>query len=485
MKDDKGDRLVEQACACLILGHPAGALARCQVADRVGKMAPERLRHIKCIASAYLSGEVVSDRVLQDAEAIARSLSGGQGLAELAVLHLRRGDEAAALRLIDMTIAIATRQHGVLVATQPTSVLELATFAADRPGSSRRLLDLVNIALGHRAVFTSLDDVQRLANLLKVADPPYTLWADWCEVFVNHIRFATHRPRWFAEELQDEGSVQWALEQDEESESVLRGVLQDGPPGLRDLCGAMAVALDADGLADVLPNLFPQGGAVPTTAPAAAMEWCHCDSLRFRFFWHDMVTPEEQAFLLNGEWAFFRTPSTDYSMALAQWWRILESVLKRGICAELAGLFQQHPEWLQEDQANLSPAKQKEEELFLKKLTDPTKASRLTLGDLLLILKKCSASREELRATGSRLRLEASRHLGNFEPQLNPLLEKSWLYPTCLTEANIAWYRNRASHQGSIDLGDALAGRAIAKGALNRFFLPGLRQYGLVPRLFM
>jgi hypothetical protein len=51
----------------------------------------------------------------------------------------------------------------------------------------------------------------------------------------------------------------------------------------------------------------------------------------YRYVWYDIITASEQDLVRNGDWAMFGTPTDDFSMALAQWWRALESVLKRSV----------------------------------------------------------------------------------------------------------------------------------------------------------
>src|SRR5262249_58602029 len=124
-------------------------------------------------------------------------------------------------------------------------------------------------------------------------------------------------------------------------EAVLRDVLETGPRGLRELLGGIAVHLNAAPLAQLLRDRFSDSGSLSSReSPLDPLWWC-VDCLRFRYFWHDLISDQEKSMLLNGDWAMFNTPTADYSMALAQWWRVLESILKRGVVRELSQLFQQ------------------------------------------------------------------------------------------------------------------------------------------------
>jgi hypothetical protein len=194
-----------------------------------------------------------------------------------------------------------------------------------------------------------------------------------------------------------------------------------------------------------------------------------------------MVSASERNLVRNGDWAMFCTPTSDFSMGVAQWWRALESVLKRGIAEPLSKLFTEHPEWVELDRRNLSEKQQERESVFVDKLADPCKAARLTLGDLVLVLQKCVSDDGSKSGTGSRLRTEATRVLGAHRDKLQPLLQSKWLNPVHLTSENVNWFRNRASHDEPLGLVDAGVGRFLAKRVLSVFFQRALDARGFNP----
>jgi hypothetical protein len=173
----------------------------------------------------------------------------------------------------------------------------------------------------------------------------------------------------------------------------------------------------------------------------------------------------------------FGLPTNDFSMALAQWWRALESVLKRSVVDLISSTFAQQPQLADLDRQNLSVKRQKEESVFLDKLAVPDRAGKLTLYDILLVLKKCESTNEH-GFFGSRLRLEAARVLKQYSAQIGPLTKGTWLNPAHLTDENIKWFRNRSSHDALVDLVDAAVGRVLAKRVLNGFFAPVLESWG-------
>jgi hypothetical protein len=169
-------------------------------------------------------------------------------------------------------------------------------------------------------------------------------------------------------------------------------------------------------------------------------------------------------------------------MALAQWWRALESVLKRTVVDLLSSTFAKQPQLASCDRANLSVKRQKEEAVFLEKLAVPNRAAKTTLYDILLILKKCESTNEH-GLVGSRSRHEAAQVLKRHSAQIGPLTKGTWLNPAHLTDENIDWFRNRSAHDASVPLVDAAVGRVLSKRVLNGFFAPVLKSWGFEPTL--
>jgi len=159
-------------------------------------------------------------------------------------------------------------------------------------------------------------------------------------------------------------------------------------------------------------------------------------------------------------------------MSVAQWWRALETLLKTTIAEELSKLFTEHQEWVEWDQCNLSPKEQKRESVFLEKLTDPQKTAHLTLGDLVLILKKCIPDYGTTPKVKSRLRLEAIHFFNTYRGQFRPMVQNEWIFPPHLTNENVNLFRNQASHDGPMDFIDAAVGRLVARRVLDVFSRP-------------
>jgi hypothetical protein len=116
-------------------------------------------------------------------------------------------------------------------------------------------------------------------------------------------------------------------------------------------------------------------------------------------------------------------------------------------------------------------------------LAIPDRAAKMTLYDILLVLKKCEMTSERAVA-GSRLRLEAAQILKAYSAQIGPLTKGSFLHPAHLSDENINWFRNRSAHDTSVAFIDAAIGRVLARRILDGFFTPVLSGWGFRPVLF-
>ena len=473
-------RILQEAKICLEMGYFRGALDRASQLQHLSEFSLSA-RHIAWIARVYLGGDHCA-RALKMRDVIdqLKKLSGGQGLAEYLWL-IKPSNAKNVTAGIQEIFRTADAQHGVFVTWHPSAILCLAELAVDKLADSRSAVLLTNIALGWRSVFVSLADVRRLAKLLIALNAPVCLWADWSNVFVQHMRFATNRAALLRRELQSASDGErWALAEDAASEEVVKSVLAVAPRDSWALLQSLASHLDADGLKEVIRDRF-SASSVQGSRSAEPL-WSEPIALRYRYFWYDMITATEQDLVRNGDWAMFGLPTDDFSMALAQWWRALESVLKRSIIDPLSSSFAQQPQLANWDRENLSPKRQKEEAVFLEKLAVSDRAAKTTLYDILMILKKCESTNEGGIA-GSHLRLEAARILRQYSTQIGPLTKGTWLNPAHLTDENINWFRNRSAHDASVALVDAAIGRVLAKRIPTGFFMPLIKHWGFEAEL--
>ena len=459
----------DKALMCLQFGFFKGAV-------ELGRGWP----HVSWLARCYLGGSHLDKAALMEPfmDTVLKEMGGGQGLPEVALVRSHQGNEAEVRRLLLMIRLTTEKQHGLIVSYHPSAILRLARIVRDDLGDHDSAVLLVNCALGHRGVYVSLDDVAGLADLMVVVGAPLALWADWCAIFCQHLLWANARIGIFQRELGVPEAITWAREQEVRSEGVLGRMLERAPKEVAQILAKVARHLDLASFAKVVLDRF--SGLGTSQPPPSNSAWHEPDTLRRRYFWLDMVAEHEQHLIQNGDWALFNTPTPDHSMALAQWWRILESVLGRGLVDSLVELFGSHPEWLKWDLENLSGRSKKREAIFIR-LADPEGHRRLSLFQLVILLSKCMEADDS--PTGSRLRREASKHFEKYRHQLDALRNQSWLNPVHLTQENIDAFRNKPSHNDSVDILDAAVGRLLARRVLDAFFIQVLRQWGFSPAI--
>jgi hypothetical protein len=466
-----------------MFGYFEGAIDRARRLQKAGSELRSAAMHIDWIARIYRGGAYLPTKKQTTAiMPMLQSLSGGQGISELALLAADIGRFDVAAAGIRSTLEWALKQHGVLVTWHPVAILRLAEIALRQLHDAVSARNLVNCALGFRGVFAVLEDVKRLAGLLVALAAPRVLWAEWGAILLRHMDFATARTQLFENELHDETAVKWALEQDAASEEVVRDAIQHGPAELIPILESLSPHMGKPRFARIVSNRFEAPKPRVAAAPVDA-SWFALDALRLRYFWYDMLNAAEQEFVRNGDWALFCTPTSDFSMGLAQWWRTLESVLKHGIAMKLSTLFSENKEWVEWDKAHLSANQLNRDRSLWLRVADRKKALQLTLGDLVSILEQCTSEDGLTNGTGSKLRLEAARLLERDRERVQPLLQSEWLNPAHLTKDNVNLFRNRASHNVQLPLVDAAVGRCLANRVLNVFFLPVLRSRGFVPVL--
>ena len=354
---------------------------------------------------------------------------------------------------------------------------DICQYQLDRRDDAIRL---VNLALGFRGVYVELADVRRLAFLLHGLEAPISLWADLAAIFARHIAFAITRKGIFTREFAwNPSAIQWAKDEDDCSLKILKDIVQIAPTQFADLfVEACSLYFEGSDMAKVLREHGIVECGLKNWEPTNPI-WWSLECMTYRYFWMSMLAGDEQRILQNGDWALFMGPNPDSSMGTAQWWRCVESVLKRLLIKPLAKRFSENPVWVQSDQANLSEKAKKDESCFFD-VADTKKMGKMTLQPMLMVLEK---SLKGPGKSGSVLRKEACSYVERYREHFEPLVRKNLFNPATLTRKAIEDYRNSAAHDQPLPLVEASMGRAQAKILLNTLHLPNLRQRGFNPTL--
>jgi hypothetical protein len=476
--------LLKHSITFLQSGYFKGAqLLAKEIIDRGTNDQKKRAARILWLSSIYTgdSEEMIELKsTYQSVLDWVKGLGRGQGVAEAAVLLTALNNFSGANELATNLIAMAQRQSGPLVTHHPSAILMLAEICQNQLDRRDDSIRLVNLALGFRGVYAGLADVRRLAFLLNGLQAPISLWADLAAIFARHITFAsTRRIFWERELTWHQEAIEWAANEDNNSLIVLRHIVQIAPSHFKDLF-AEAFSLYSEGsdMAEVLQEQGIVECGLKNWEPTNPM-WWSLECMTYRYPWMNLLAEEEQKIMQNGDWALFMGPNPDFSMGTAQWWRCVESVLKRVLIKPLARRFSENPHWVRSDQQNLTERAKKDESCFFD-VADARKMGKMTLQPMLMVLEKSLAG---LGDSGSLLRREACSHVDQYRRHFEPLVRSFPFNPAPLTRKAIENYRNSAAHDQTLPLVKASMGRAQAKILLDQLHSPVLLQQGFAPTL--
>lgn len=480
----KASELLNNSINFLKFGYFEGAqLLAKELISRGTKQQKEQAARISWFATIYKGdGEEISKSksAYRSASPWLKEQLGGQGVAEAAVLLTALKELSGANKLVDALLKTAKRQNGALVTHHPSAILMLADICQYQLDRRDDTIRLVNLALGFRSVYVELADVRRLAFLLHALEAPISLWADLAAIFARHIQFAIERRSIFGREFAwNQEAVKWAIDEDNNSLKVLKDIVQIAPSHFTDLfVEAWSLYFEGSDIAKVLQEQGIVECGLKNWEPTHPI-WWSLECMTYRYFWMNMLAEEEQRILQNGDWALFMGPNPDSSMGTAQWWRCVESVLKRLLIKPLAKRFSENPVWVQSDHANLSDKAKKAESCFFD-VADAKKMGKMTLQPMLMVLEKSLTGPGKV---GSVLRKEACSYVERYREHLEPLVRTTLFNPATLTRKAIEDYRNRAAHDQPLALIEASMGRAQAKILLDTLHLPDLLQRGFKPTL--
>ena len=403
-------------------------------------------------------------------EAWMKTRRGGEGMVErVFVLHHTQTSHCLE-QAVDALIQTARRQGGRLILYHPGALLRLASDFLRETSDVETAIRLVNLVLGYRSVFVSLQDVRLLGKLLVRVQAPEAVWMRWAWIFVRHIHLASHRARFFQEEFQDSEASEWAHREDHASLDVLREILGAAPASVRGMFLSAwdllaEVPDEGRGIRAILDAHNVPAGCGGGTDMAHPLWWGD-ECLAYRYFWFAGVEPAERNLVQNGEWGLFCGPNADRSMAVGQWWRLVEGILKRTVVGELTKVFARNPAWLEADRQ--SKRIMDEERVFLQ-WANPEHASKSTLGQMLVGIEKMLQGPGN---AGSQLRKGAAEWCQR--TVLSEVLREKWLKPSILTERNIKRFRNASAHDGILNLEEAALGSLGAAELIGQLAFPEL-----------
>lgn len=360
----------------------------------------------------------------------------------------------------------------IIPSAHPSTILNLAHWLVRNEVDESLQMELTNCCLGWRYCYKRIDDLIALARLLNHFRMPRVFWTNLLALYVD---FAVNDSL-TKELLVQHGQNSSVITLHQNETNWLEGEFHNycashGLPDRDEIIESYLVALGIEIAKDAMR--FPPKGSFEA-GPFG--RWLTESMFQMRHPWFCLLRKSEQNFIRNADTAFCACVTDDYSFACSQWWRCIESVLKRTLIEPLGRLIDENPEWLNHGGQEGS----EKDKLFDVYLADPEKRQNLALSQMLILLEKSMKDLARKRTSNCIVRQKAveflSTRISEFRwvtGELDDVADfRSVLTPRIFTEKTIRSFRNAASHDKPMSLTDAAVGRLIAIRILDFMHYP-------------
>jgi len=370
-------------------------------------------------------------------------------------------------------------------AAHPTATILVADWLLSHTNREDLARKLVCCCLGWKYVYRRIDDLVSLAKLLGRLRAPKLFWTQIANLYydfstldsMNQLRIKTQEQSGF-----NGLRVAAYWKNIDDKEGVLHRYCADN--GFPERDSVTVLLFESFGLKNetfVKGNTFP---GIPGYVAGSFEPWLSQEHFQMRHPWFCLLEPHERDFIRNGDTGFVACVTDDYSMACLQWWRAIESVLRRKLVEPLGKLIDANPSLLDDDLTHahtLPPEREIEwEKLFVRELADPRRRKRMTLTHMLVLIESCIKDIRRKKVSPSLVRRHAVQHVSE------RLTEFRWIKgepddyadmrsafsPNVLTELSIQTFRNEASHDQPMDYEHAIVGRLLAIRILDFMHYP-------------
>lgn len=363
---------------------------------------------------------------------------------------------------------------GIIPGAHPTVALLVAEWLLDRELQIDFARELVESCLGWVYRYCRIDDLMRLARLLNRLRAPQYIWTQLINFYCDFTIEDNIWHHFMSEGTVDE-KVQLLvqIETNRREGDFLRYCALTGLPEWQQLTDTFFAALEADTKKEC--NQFHVSGEYFSDS---YLEWLSEDSFQRQHPWYCLLNSTEKDFLRNGDTAFATCLTKDFSQACSQWWRCIESVLRRKLIEPVGQMLDAHPEWLKQDEANSKLVKT--ESLFVRDLATASRRSKLSLTNMLMILEKCMSDCKKREKSDSIVRAKTVEHVSNRLSDFRWVSGEQDSYsdlrsvytPRVLSQTTIQVFRNAASHDEPMTFVQAAVGRLLAIRILDFIHYP-------------
>jgi len=375
------------------------------------------------------------------------------------------------LRRLENNLWIVPSDH-------PTAALNIAKWCIDHQMYLDFARSLVNCCIGWRYPYRRIDDLISLARLLDYFRAPRVLWTSLLGLYVDFAGDDSLNQEVMLRTGVSSNLVELRRSTVNAKEGTFHRFCADhGLPSydylLRLVLGSLRIEIQ-----EQTNRFLGEGNYI--SGPYE--QWMAADAFQMRHPWYSLLLPHEQDFVRNGDTAFAACITTDFSFGCAQWWRCVESVLRRRLIAPLGDLVDANPAWVTEDEAYASRRSDEWdwESVFVRILPDARRRQQMSLTQMLILLEKCVSDHSKKRWSNSTVRRKCVEYVGSKLPEFRWVIGelddvadfRSLMTPRGLNEETIAAFRNAASHDAPMDFENAAAGRLLAIRILDFMHYP-------------
>lgn len=360
----------------------------------------------------------------------------------------------------------------------PTAALNIAKWCVDRQVYLDFAQTLVNCCLGWRYPFRRIDDLMTLARLLHYFRAPQVLWTSLLGLYVDFAVDDSLNQEVLLKSGVSPTLIEILRETINAKEGQFHRFCADQELPRYDNLLKLVLGSLKIGIREYANRFVGEGG----NNAGRYEHWVTSTAFQMRHPWYCLLLPHEQDFVRNGDTAFAACVTSDFSFGCAQWWRCIESVLRRRLIVPLGQLIDANPDWVAEDvlYASRRSDEWEWEEIFVRVLPDKRRRQQISLTQMLILLEKCLSDHKHKRSSSSTVRRMCVEHVASKLPDFSwagSVLDesadfRSLITPRILNEETIAAFRNAASHDAPMDFENASAGRLLAIRILDFMHYP-------------
>jgi hypothetical protein len=468
-------------------GHYSESVELCEETNRRGKLQPSHYEtvHLACAGLARTNSLLTTDPRWQVKQSFISKIDLRYPI-EAIWFHLNRElSSSIKIARVEEFCKQAATDFWMIPAAHPTAALLVASWLLDNTDRDDLAKRFICFSLGWKYVYRRIDDLLLLANLLERLRAPKLLWTRLANIYFDFIALDTiNKSALFSSGITiiNPRRLLAFCRAVDDKEGIFKRFCADN--GFPEQDNVMCILYESMNFASNERDKTPQFSVKSNYKARQAESWLTEENFQMMHPWFCLLEQHEREFIRNGDSAFVTCMTSDYSMACSQWWRTVESVLRRSLINRLGFIIDANPSWRQTDleyAQTLAPEQQQKwEKVFLHDLADPQRRSKMTLTQMLVLINQCMADLRGKKISRSLIRRNVVEYLGSQSTDFRWVKGepddfadmRSYFSPNVFTEQTIALFRNAASHDQPMKYEYAVVGRLLAIRILDFIHYP-------------